>query len=186
MAHLETSRRTRRVVTAILLVACAAASPRAASAQSREESRAREERDSFVGQRTALMWTLAGWALTSVAVGAAMTTSDDRGVRHAGVQNVAWGGIDGAIAGYALFAGRHDRDREETEATWRAERAGLQRVFVINAALDVVYVAVGAALVLFAKDEGLRGTGAGVLTQGGFLLAFDSAGALVAAPSQRR
>jgi hypothetical protein len=46
----------------------------------------------------------------------------------------------------------------------------------------VLYVATGALLLALGKTQALRGTGAGVLVQGGFLLAFDTAGVFVMAP----
>jgi hypothetical protein len=60
----------------------------------------------------------------------------------------------------------------------------LRRVLLLNAGLDVGYLAAGAALVLApaARARGLRGDGLAVLVQGGFLLVLDT----VAARALRR
>lgn len=155
-----------RVLVPALVAAAMTAPATPALAEPSDDARAvvREERG--------LMTVLAGWSLGSVAAGTVMLTSDDRSTRFAGLQNVAWGAVDVAIAGYALATASVPDDASE-------ERRRLARIFWINAALDVVYVAVGAALAVAADDPRWRGTGLGIATQGGFLLAFDTAGALV-------
>jgi len=173
----------RRAVLATVLGAFLFASGDA-SAEDLDTYRARADRDRFIAEQRALMWTLEGWAAASVAVGAGMVTSDDRVVRFAGVQNLAWGAVNAGIATLSLFTLARDARDEKTAMEWRAERAHAQRTFTWNAGLDVLYVGVGAALLLFAKDDAWRGTGAGILAQGGFLLVFDSTSALVVAPSK--
>ncbi len=48
-------------------------------------------------------------------------------------------------------------------------------VFLINAGLDVLYIAGGAALMGLGKSDFVKGSGAGVILQGSFLLLFDGA-----------
>jgi hypothetical protein len=140
-------------------------------------------RDAFISDRRGLMTLLGGWSLGSIVTGSAMwSSSSDALVRYAGVQNLAWGVIDGAIAGYALYAAREDAHADEPLTHWTTERAHMRRIFWINVALDVAYLAAGAALLGFGTKESVRGSGAGVLAQGGFLLVFDAAGAIVLGP----
>lgn len=71
----------------------------------------------------------------------------------------AWGLVDGGLA----FLG------------WLgdgAERETLRRLLLLNASLDLGYLALGLFL-LSRKETRLRGFGAAVLVQGGFLLLFD-------------
>ena len=159
--------------------------PSAAAAQTRDEERARAERDGYFRDQRVLMYTLAGWAATSIATGTVMWAGADghEATRWAGIQNVAWGAVDGALAALALYNLSKDAGEEKTEMGWRADRARTQRVFTWNAGLDLLYVAVGGALAAFGKDDGLRGAGAAILVQGGFLLAFDTTAALVIRPS---
>jgi hypothetical protein len=139
-------------------------------------------RDAYLRDQRNHMTVLGAYALGSVAAGIPMMTSDRPEIRAAGLQNVAWGAVDGAIALIALVATNNLKGEQNTAAHWADERVTSRRVFAINAGLDVLYIATGALLLALGKTEALRGTGAGVLVQGGFLLAFDTAGVFVMAP----
>lgn len=139
-------------------------------------------RDSFVRDQRNQMTVLGAFALGSVAAGVPMLSSSQPEVRAAGVQNVAWGAIDGAIALVALIATNRASSEQQSAAYWADERAVSRRIFAVNAALDILYVTTGALLLALGKTETLRGTGGGILAQGGFLFAFDTAGIFVMAP----
>ena len=83
--------------------------------------------------------------------------------------------MDGAIA---LVGARRRAVRGPTDP------CRLRRVLLVNAALDVGYLAAGAWLVLApaARVRGLGGDGLAVLVQGGFLLVLDSAAARALRP----
>lgn len=106
---------------------------------------------------------LAAWAAGSVAVGAGCSLSSR--TRGFGRQTAAWGLIDGAIA----YAGVRGRRRKGPTDPVR-----LRRVLLVNAGLDVGYVAVGVRLL---QGSRFRGDGLAVLVQGAFLLVLDSAAA---------
>ena len=106
---------------------------------------------------------LACWAAASVVAGAALSL--DRRTRGFGRQTAAWGAVDGAIA-YAGVRGR--RRRGPTSP------ARLRRVLLVNAGLDIGYLAAGARLV---RGDRWRGDGLAVLVQGAFLLVLDSVAA---------
>ena len=72
-----------------------------------------------------------------------------------------WVAIDAGIAAWSLFA-----PVEDLEA--------FRRLLLVNSGLDVVYLVVGVVLVLRATPL-VRGFGAAILVQGGFLLVFDLA-----------
>ncbi|WP_232822401.1 DUF6992 family protein [Thermus sediminis] len=76
----------------------------------------------------------------------------------------AWGLVDGAIAFAAWLGGG-------------AEREALRRLLLLNAGLDLGYLALGLFL-LSRREARLRGFGAAILVQGGFLLLFDLGHAL--------
>jgi hypothetical protein len=99
--------------------------------------------------------------------------------RHFGIQAASWGAIDAALA----IAGRRRallkaeafaaEDIGEAEAAREAEQ--FQRVLLVNAGLDVLYVAAGALTALRFRDRPKRaGLGWGIAVQGLFLLAFDT------------
>jgi hypothetical protein len=106
---------------------------------------------------------LARWAGGSVAVGG-LLTADPR-TRAFGRQTAAWGAVDGAIA---LVGARRQAAGRTTDA------ARLRRVLLVNAGLDVGYLAAGAWLV---RRPRWRGDGAAVLVQGAFLLWLDATSA---------
>lgn len=106
---------------------------------------------------------LRGWALGSLGVGALLALSP--AARGVGRQTAAWGAVDLVIA--------------EVGARRRAARGPtdpvrLRRVLLVNAGLDVGYLAAGAWLL---RSTRWRGDGAAVLVQGAFLLVLDTAAA---------
>lgn len=119
---------------------------------------------------------LGAWALASVVLGAALLAlADGAAARAFGIQCLAWGAIDGAIALAGAIALRRAHARGVVDDPLRAppERRRLRRLLWVNAGLDVGYVAVAVlVLALWRTPEGL-GHGLGVLLQGGFLLGFD-------------
>lgn len=106
---------------------------------------------------------LGGWAAASVGAGTMLTLP--RRTRGFGRQTLAWGVVDGAIA-YGGARRRSSRGPTDPDR--------LQRVLLVNALLDVGYLAVGAWLL---RSQRWRGDGAAVLVQGAFLLLLDSCAA---------
>ncbi len=102
---------------------------------------------------------LGRWAVGSLVLGGALCASPN--TRGFGRQTAAWGAVDGAIA----LVGALRQAAGHTTAPAR-----LRRVLLVNAALDVGYLATGAVLV---RRTRWRGDGLAVLVQGAFLLALD-------------
>jgi hypothetical protein len=134
-------------------------------------------REQFLTEQKKAMAMLAGWAAASVASGAMLwaTAGKDDYARAVGIQTLAWGAVDGAIAGFGGFNAYRQNGLDKPATHWEAEGKKMRRIFLVNAGLDVLYIATGAALVGFGKTDFVRGTGAGIALQGGFLLAFDTA-----------
>ena len=120
---------------------------------------------------------LGAWAIASIVIGAGLVVGGDPFGGAVGIQFLIWGTVDLAIAA----VGERDRRRKlaagagSDPAASATETRRLRRLLWINAALDVVYVAVGAGLVVFGPGPVVDGHGVGVVIQGGFLLAFDAA-----------
>jgi len=135
---------------------------------------------------------LAMWALGSMAVGAGMwldgARDGDARRRAFGQQTVAWGAVD---AGIAAFGDRRRRarlaalDDPSDPGVQRRERAGLRRLLLVNAGLDVGYVAGGRARAR-RGDPAARGHGGAVVVQGLFLLVFDLWHALAVTRGRRK
>jgi hypothetical protein len=139
-------------------------------------------------QLTAL---LGAWGAGSVVAGKVMSwkARPDDGAWQRGFarQQVGWGAVDLAIAGFGALRGRGDQSPPDLER--------LHRLLLINTAADVGYLAGGlilltrsdqiAARLPRADAETVRGDGAGILVQGGFLLLLDAIYALrTRAPAQ--
>jgi hypothetical protein len=113
-----------------------------------------------------------------MAIGLPLAASQKPLLRGLGQQFVAWGAIDGAIA----LAGRWFNQRKAGQDGTAQEIDSLRRLLLVNAGLDVFYVAGGLALAVRRgqDDPYWRGVGLGIVAQGGFLLAFDLWHGLVA------
>lgn len=165
--------------TPIAFLSCAALlaiSPRA-SADASPDERAKAARTAYLHDQRDLMIALSAWSAGSVVLGGVAALREPEPFpRFTALQFVAWGLINGAIAGASFYSGARAEQLVRSEAYWRDERTNLERVFFINAALDAAYVAIGSALWAAGKTPAVRGTGAGIVVQGGFLLVFDSLG----------
>lgn len=95
-----------------------------------------------------------------------------------GIQALAWGVIDGLIAGFGLWLSRKRR-RSAVDPTdprlLETESRKLRRTLLINTALDLVYITGGILLAatLGRNNPAWRGHGWGIIIQGAFLLFFD-------------
>ena len=117
----------------------------------------------------ALSVRLLTWSLPWVGAGLAglWLAGDDRTKGFWGM-SAAWGVINAGIAYAGLLGGE-------------PEVGGLRTFLLVNAGLDVLYIAAGTYL-LFRPEEVWRGAGWAVIVQGAFLLVFDLAHALLALP----
>ena len=135
-------------------------------------------RDPWAAQE-ALGRTTAWWGAASVAAGLGLAAvRRDPWSRAFGVQNAGWGVVDLAIV---LVAGPRTRRRRArlpdpyAPAALAAESRKLRRVLLVNVALDVGYVAGGAALWRWRRDHpAASGASAGIVVQGAFLLLHDA------------
>ncbi|MEB3299249.1 MAG: hypothetical protein VKO21_07165 [Candidatus Sericytochromatia bacterium] len=134
-------------------------------------------RDLLDQQQSAMALT-AAWGLGSVGAGVTLLARDSTPfVRGFATQQVAWGAIDAAIGFWAWhdFARRREAPEDVGQRKW------LHDLYLVNSALDLGYMALGAVLMAQA-DESVRGHGAGVLLQGAWLALFDGANAWLTRP----
>lgn len=132
------------------------------------------------------MWILGTWAGISVASGIGFSVQSDNTVlRYLGFQNIGWGAVNAAIAGFALIGLSSQFAALETAGSGGlallqelSEEQNFSKILLVNAGLDVGYMLVGGALMWAARNGLSRGdeffgSGLGVVIQGAFLLAFD-------------
>jgi hypothetical protein len=128
-------------------------------------------------QRSA-MPVLLGWGLGSIIAGLLWMRSPSRFARGAGNQFVAWGLVDGVIAGLALAGARRKQAQWQTgqitPLQHDREAGQFEKIVWANAALDVGYVLGGRWLSRrFPENPQRRGMGLGVMIQGAFLFFWD-------------
>ena len=115
------------------------------------------------------------WGVLSAIVGLGPALAGAPFWRGLGTMFLAWGAIDAVIgAGARVLAERNRRASIGDVARRDRDAARLRTILLVNAGLDVLYVAFGAWLVASAGSDAWRaGAGWGVVVQGGFLLVFD-------------
>ncbi|MCS7003165.1 MAG: hypothetical protein NZ518_09990 [Dehalococcoidia bacterium] len=124
---------------------------------------------------------LIGWGSGSVIAGGLLTTDRSERARGMAHQHLIWGAIDLALGLAGLIGASARATQAEagavSAATEARDRRNLERLFWVNGALDIGYVAIG----LWLRRGSLyrRGAGDAVIAQGLFLLIFDVVNALI-------
>ena len=130
--------------------------------------------------QTAGMATLTGWSIANIVGGVAGNLATPRGDpwRYAHQMNAMWNTVNLTLGAIGLAHARRDRSQVGKRLGVRADIAKTQRVFAVNALLDVAYMLGGAITWELGKDREsprLVGYGASVIAQGAFLMLFDLA-----------
>jgi hypothetical protein len=136
------------------------------------------EAEAYLTGKQRFLGVLAGWAAVNVGSGAALWLQGDRFGRYTGIQFVAWGAANGILAGVGLSQLPDERASLRGGASLAEKKSKFRRALLVNALADAAYIGAGALLFGLGKNDAVRGTGAGFVAQGTFLLAFDNAGVL--------
>lgn len=131
-----------------------------------------EDSSGVVRVQRSLFITLGGWAGANIATGSwqAFSARSSEVQRYMGYQALGWGAVNGTIAGIGALMAHRQRSHPKN---WRRERQRIRRLLWINVGLDVGYIGAG-ALLASQSDGRLRGTGYGIMLQGGGLLVIDT------------
>ena len=136
-----------------------------------------EREDFFVWQERVLDLLLA-WGVGNVAAGAVLASRSSGVKRAIGVQAVAWGLVDSAVAIYGgCIARRHATSARSGMYGARhiqQQARRFEHLVAVQTAADIVYVAAGAFFAYRSRSPWIRGTAIGVLIQGGALLLYDA------------
>lgn len=129
------------------------------------------------------MWVLGAWAVGNMATGAiGFGVSGDETWRHFHLGNLIWNGVNLALAIIGLVNNwKADGKPLDAKELMKGSQT-LEKVFFINAGLDVAYLATAAFLLQRGDATGdvrFTGFGQALLLQGGFLLVFDLTMALL-------
>jgi carboxylesterase len=118
------------------------------------------------------------WAAGSTLSGLSLVVSASGFWDGFGIQALAWGVIDGLIAGLGLWLSRRRRrtvPNAGNPQVMEQESRKLKRTLWINTGLDLLYIAGGMVLAatLGRTNAAWRGHGWGIILQGAFLFFFD-------------
>ena len=124
------------------------------------------------------MEVLGGWGILNLGGGAVgWSSSTDPTSRYFYQMNVIWGAADFGAALITFTGTQKYKNRKLTAAESIEAQNRIEKIFMINEGLDVVYLGAGAYLTIEGHSRNspiMKGYGSAVLLQGSFLLVFDA------------
>jgi hypothetical protein len=123
------------------------------------------------------MLVLGGWAAANILIGAYGNFKASGEAKYFHQFNAAWNIVNLGIAAFGYFNAVNSDPAAMTNVEIIKDYNSLQNLLLLNAGLDVAYIATGFYLKERSKNssnsERLQGYGNSLLLQGGFLLLFD-------------
>lgn len=120
---------------------------------------------------------LLAWSVGSVVSGLFWRWPRPGFWRGFGDQFIGWGLVDGLIASFGLRSAQRNFQRfqygEMNAEDYARQSRNFTLIVALNVLVDVGYIIGGRSLINRAEREQQRGTGWGILVQGGFLLIWD-------------
>ncbi len=128
--------------------------------------------------------SLGGYALANLAVSGVAVGQTTGEAHYFHQMNLYWNAVNLGIAGFGLLGLRKQNPDTESLADAVQKHQAIKKTLLINAGLDVVYIAGGLVLAGQAnahpdQTDKLRGYGKAVAAQGAFLLVFDTVNYLI-------
>lgn len=124
------------------------------------------------------MITLAGWSVANIVGSGIATDTRNKEMRYFHQMNVMWGGINLAIAGLGYWGANREKIDNPVLADVLKHQNRLEKTYLINLGLDVVYVGSGLLMNKTSNNqknpEKFKGYGNSIMMQGGFLLLYDA------------
>jgi hypothetical protein len=119
---------------------------------------------------------LSGYAAVNIIYGSIASSKYDGDKKYFHQMNAVWNGVTLGIVGLGLLTQK--KEGELTLAQSIKKQHNIEKLFLLNAGLDVAYIATGAYLKQRANStvknpERLSGFGKSIMLQGAFLLLFD-------------
>ncbi|MEO7306754.1 MAG: hypothetical protein ABIR78_06970 [Ferruginibacter sp.] len=124
------------------------------------------------------MLALGGWSAANIIVSGIATNTRNREMRYFHQMNVMWGSINLAFAGLGYWGAGKEKIDNPTLAAVLKHQNRIEKTYLINVGLDVVYV--GAGLLMNQTSDNqknpdkFKGYGNSIMLQGGFLLLYDA------------
>lgn len=124
------------------------------------------------------MLVLGGWSVANIVGSSIATNTRNKEVRYFHQMNVMWGGINLAIAGLGYWNAGREKINNPILADVLKHQNRIEKTYLINAGLDVVYVGAGLLMNKTSDNqknpEKFKGYGNSIMLQGGFLLLYDA------------
>lgn len=124
------------------------------------------------------MLVLGGWSVLNIVGSGLATKTHNSEVRHFHQMNVMWGAINLAIAGLGYMGNANAKFDNPTMASVLKHQNGVEKTYLINAGLDVLYIGAGLWMNKAAdnqkRPDRFEGWGNSIMLQGGFLLVYDA------------
>lgn len=124
------------------------------------------------------MLVLGGWSVANIVGSSIATNNHNKEVRYFHQMNVMWGGINLAIAGLGYWNAGREKINNPILADVLKHQNRIEKTYLINAGLDVVYVGAGLLMNKTSDNqknpEKFKGYGNSIMLQGGFLLLYDA------------
>jgi hypothetical protein len=124
------------------------------------------------------MEVLGSWAIVNLGVGLAGWAGSKGGENRSFYQmTTIWGGINLALAIPGRINALRDEQKTFTPAESLKAQQRIERIFLVNGGLDVVYISAGTFMKIRGDNNNsvqLQGYGSSIIIQGAFLLFFDS------------
>lgn len=118
------------------------------------------------------MYTLLGWSCTNIVTGTIASTQTEGSTHYFHQMNALWNTVNLGLSIGGLLQDRKLKIESLEGLNTRQEK--LEKIFLINGGLDVIYMGVGTGLLLSNSESEInKGYGKSLLLQGGFLMLFD-------------
>ena len=123
------------------------------------------------------MLVLGGWSVANIIVSGFATSTSNPEMRYFHQMNVMWGSINLALAGLGYWGAGREKIEGPTLAAVLKHQSKIEKTYIINTGLDVVYIGAGLWMNLASENqkdpEKFKGYGNSIMFQGGFLLVYD-------------
>lgn len=123
------------------------------------------------------MKVLSGWALANIAIGSVGFYKTKGATRYFHQMNIFWNVINLGIATAGFYGAKEASNKQYSVVQSIQEQRKTEKILLINAGLDVAYVAGGWYLNrrgISKSSDRLHGYGNAIILQGAFLLLFDT------------
>ena len=131
-----------------------------------------------IGYSKNAMLVLAGWSAANIIASGIATNTSNTEMRYFHQMNVMWGGINLAIAGLGYWGTGREKIDNPTLADVLKHQNRIEKTYLINAGLDVLYIGGGLAMNKLSDNQKnpakFKGYGNSIMLQGGFLLIYDA------------